>query len=150
MSDHFDVRRSFEELSDQVTSINDVIGQLELADEERSTLEGLLADTHRMIDEDLDAYNAALEEAVATLGIGFDESLAVGDGANDLAMIQKAGLGVAATSFNLDRLAELPERLDNAKYLSWLNRAESIFLKALDRAVQGTQAGSPGPFHLKA
>jgi phosphoserine phosphatase len=37
----------------------------------------------------------ALEEAVATLGIGFDESLAVGDGANDLAMIQKAGLGVA-------------------------------------------------------
>jgi phosphoserine phosphatase len=37
----------------------------------------------------------ALEEAVATLGIGFDETLAVGDGANDLAMIQKAGLGVA-------------------------------------------------------
>ncbi|HEY1877412.1 MAG TPA: phosphoserine phosphatase SerB [Rhizomicrobium sp.] len=41
----------------------------------------------------------ALEEAVAWLGIGFAESLAVGDGANDLAMIQKAGqnggLGVA-------------------------------------------------------
>jgi phosphoserine phosphatase len=37
----------------------------------------------------------ALEEAVATLKIGFDETLAVGDGANDLAMIQKAGLGVA-------------------------------------------------------
>ena len=37
----------------------------------------------------------ALEEAVAKLKIGFDESLAVGDGANDLAMIQRAGLGVA-------------------------------------------------------
>jgi phosphoserine phosphatase len=37
----------------------------------------------------------ALEDAVAQLKIGFDETLAVGDGANDLAMIQKAGLGVA-------------------------------------------------------
>jgi phosphoserine phosphatase len=37
----------------------------------------------------------ALEEAAATLQIGLDETLAVGDGANDLAMIQKAGLGVA-------------------------------------------------------
>jgi phosphoserine phosphatase len=37
----------------------------------------------------------ALEEAVAKLGIDFAESLAVGDGANDLAMIRKAGLGVA-------------------------------------------------------
>jgi phosphoserine phosphatase len=41
----------------------------------------------------------ALEEAVTQLQIGFDETLAVGDGANDLAMIRKAGqnggLGVA-------------------------------------------------------
>jgi len=37
----------------------------------------------------------ALQEAVATLKIGFDETMAVGDGANDLAMIQRAGLGVA-------------------------------------------------------
>jgi phosphoserine phosphatase len=37
----------------------------------------------------------ALEEAVASLRIGFEDSLAVGDGANDLAMIQRAGLGVA-------------------------------------------------------
>ena len=37
----------------------------------------------------------ALEEAVDTLKIDFAETLAVGDGANDLAMIQKAGLGVA-------------------------------------------------------
>jgi len=37
----------------------------------------------------------ALEDAVATLKIDFAETLAVGDGANDLAMIKKAGLGVA-------------------------------------------------------
>jgi len=37
----------------------------------------------------------ALEEAVASLKIGFEDSLAVGDGANDLAMIKQAGLGVA-------------------------------------------------------
>jgi phosphoserine phosphatase len=37
----------------------------------------------------------ALEEAVDTLGLDFADSLAVGDGANDLAMIQRAGLGVA-------------------------------------------------------
>jgi phosphoserine phosphatase len=42
-----------------------------------------------------EAKLSALEEAVAQLKIGFDETLAVGDGANDLAMIQKAGLGVA-------------------------------------------------------
>jgi phosphoserine phosphatase len=37
----------------------------------------------------------ALEEASKLLGIGVDAALAVGDGANDLAMIQRAGLGVA-------------------------------------------------------
>jgi phosphoserine phosphatase len=37
----------------------------------------------------------ALEEGVASFGLGFEDSMAVGDGANDLAMIQKAGLGVA-------------------------------------------------------
>ncbi|MEY4966291.1 MAG: hypothetical protein RL274_1874 [Pseudomonadota bacterium] len=42
-----------------------------------------------------EAKLAALEEAVATLKIDFSETLAVGDGANDLAIIQRAGLGVA-------------------------------------------------------
>jgi phosphoserine phosphatase len=37
----------------------------------------------------------ALEEAAATLKLDLAETLAVGDGANDLAMIQRAGLGVA-------------------------------------------------------
>jgi phosphoserine phosphatase len=42
-----------------------------------------------------EAKLAALEKAVAELGIGVADALAVGDGANDLAMIQRAGLGVA-------------------------------------------------------
>lgn len=42
-----------------------------------------------------EAKLAALEDAVAKLHIGFADVLAVGDGANDLAMIERAGLGVA-------------------------------------------------------
>jgi phosphoserine phosphatase len=42
-----------------------------------------------------EAKLAALEEAVATLKIDIAESLAVGDGANDLGMIGRAGMGVA-------------------------------------------------------
>ncbi|THD36784.1 MAG: phosphoserine phosphatase SerB [Sphingomonas sp.] len=38
---------------------------------------------------------ATLSEAMLTLGIAREETLAVGDGANDLAMITQAGLGVA-------------------------------------------------------
>ena len=37
----------------------------------------------------------ALEDGVAANGLTFADALAVGDGANDLAMIRKAGLGVA-------------------------------------------------------
>jgi phosphoserine phosphatase len=37
----------------------------------------------------------ALEEAAANLKLDFAETVAVGDGANDLAMIQRAGMGVA-------------------------------------------------------
>ena len=37
----------------------------------------------------------ALEDAVARFGIGFDDAIAIGDGANDLDMIRRAGLGVA-------------------------------------------------------
>jgi phosphoserine phosphatase len=37
----------------------------------------------------------ALNETIKRLEIGYDNALAVGDGANDLAIIQRAGLGVA-------------------------------------------------------
>jgi len=42
-----------------------------------------------------DAKLAALTEEAEVLGLELSETLAVGDGANDLAMIQAAGLGVA-------------------------------------------------------
>jgi uncharacterized protein (TIGR00661 family) len=62
----------------------------------------------------------------------------------------KAGIGVADKSFNLDRLAELPNRLDNGKYLAWLGRAESIFLETLERAVRQPEGGLARHAHLKA
>ena len=42
-----------------------------------------------------EAKVAALEEISARLGIGHDRVLAVGDGANDLGMLKRAGAGVA-------------------------------------------------------
>jgi phosphoserine phosphatase len=42
-----------------------------------------------------DAKRQRLEELVAEKGLALTETLAVGDGANDLAMIEKAGVGVA-------------------------------------------------------
>lgn len=42
-----------------------------------------------------EAKVAALEEISARLGIRADQVLAVGDGANDLGMLQRAGMGVA-------------------------------------------------------
>lgn len=60
----------------------------------------------------------------------------------------RAGLGVADTSFNLDRLAELPERLDNAGYRAWLKRADSILLETLERVVHGAHAESPHVLNL--
>ena len=42
-----------------------------------------------------EAKLAALQEGATALGITLAQTLAVGDGANDLAMIQAAGMGVA-------------------------------------------------------
>ncbi|MGA0607497.1 phosphoserine phosphatase SerB [Phenylobacterium sp. VNQ135] len=42
-----------------------------------------------------EAKLAALKEEAATLAVPLSETLAIGDGANDLAMIEAAGLGVA-------------------------------------------------------
>ncbi|MEX3316268.1 phosphoserine phosphatase SerB [Sulfitobacter sp. PS-8MA] len=42
-----------------------------------------------------EAKVAALEEITAKLGIGEDQVIAVGDGANDLGMLGRAGMGVA-------------------------------------------------------
>ena len=42
-----------------------------------------------------DAKLSALKEIAAAMGVSLEETLAVGDGANDLPMLQAAGLGVA-------------------------------------------------------
>ena len=42
-----------------------------------------------------DAKLDALKEIAAAMGLALDDTLAVGDGANDLPMLQAAGLGVA-------------------------------------------------------
>ena len=42
-----------------------------------------------------EAKLAALKEEAAALGLGLSQTLAIGDGANDLAMIEASGLGVA-------------------------------------------------------
>jgi phosphoserine phosphatase len=42
-----------------------------------------------------DAKLGALKEIAAAMGLKLDDTLAVGDGANDLAMLEAAGLGVA-------------------------------------------------------
>ena len=57
----------------------------------------------------------------------------------------RAGIGIADRKFNLDRLSELPDRLDTAKFHAWLNRAESLLLGALDHAARGGPAGAPPP-----
>ena len=60
-----------------------------------------------------EAKLAALDAEVAALGIKRAESLAVGDGANDLAMIGAAGLGVAYRAKPLVA-AEADARVDHA------------------------------------
>ena len=62
----------------------------------------------------------------------------------------RAGLGVADTRFNLDRLAELPERLDIAEYRAWLLRADSVLLRTLERIVPKPRAARSDDFHMEA
>ena len=72
---------------------------------------GILDDGERLTGEvatpilGREAKLRALEESVATLNIGFDETLAVGDGANDLDMLAAAGLGIAFNAKPLVRQA---------------------------------------------
>ncbi|MDB5411889.1 MAG: phosphoserine phosphatase SerB [Rubritepida sp.] len=56
---------------------------------------GKLAGTVGMPILDRDAKLATLKRLAASLGLALTETITVGDGANDLAMIQAAGLGIA-------------------------------------------------------
>jgi phosphoserine phosphatase len=60
-----------------------------------------------------EAKLATLEAEAKALGIGLPETLAVGDGANDLAMIEAAGLGVAYRAKPLVA-AQADARVDHA------------------------------------
>ncbi|HEX6016342.1 MAG TPA: haloacid dehalogenase-like hydrolase, partial [Geminicoccaceae bacterium] len=59
-----------------------------------------------------EAKLAALERLRAGMGIGAEETLAVGDGANDLPMLGAAGLGVAFRAHQRVR-ALAPVRIDH-------------------------------------
>jgi uncharacterized protein (TIGR00661 family) len=49
---------------------------------------------------------------------------------------QQFGLGVAETSFKLDRLAELPPSLPTEKFRAWMNCASKKLFQAIEQAVQ--------------
>jgi phosphoserine phosphatase len=60
-----------------------------------------------------EAKLAALKEIAAAMGLDLRETLAVGDGANDLAMLKAAGLGVAYRA-KPKVAADAAARLDHA------------------------------------
>ncbi len=62
----------------------------------------------------------------------------------------RAGLGVTDTSFNLDRLSELPDRLDTSEYRAWIKRADSLLLRTLEQAAASKQPAPDSIFHLEA
>jgi len=49
---------------------------------------------------------------------------------------QQFGIGIAEKSFNLDRLAELPDRLPVEKFRNWVNCAPEKLFAAIERAVK--------------
>ncbi len=52
---------------------------------------------------------------------------------------QQFGLGLAETNFNLDRLAELPERLPVEKFRHWVNCAPEKLFAAIESAVNSAR-----------
>jgi uncharacterized protein (TIGR00661 family) len=52
---------------------------------------------------------------------------------------QQFGIGIAETSFNLDRLAELPDRLPTEKFRAWLDSAQQKLFQAIEQAVNSSR-----------
>jgi phosphoserine phosphatase len=64
---------------------------------------------------DREAKAAALREFAQSEGVGLDQTIAIGDGANDLGMIEIAGLGIA---FNAKpKVKEAADASINTPYL---------------------------------
>ena len=61
----------------------------------------------------------------------------------------RIGLGVTDTSFNLDRLRELPDRLNNTRFRAWLNRADSLLLRTVEKAVRSARQEQLHLFEVK-
>ena len=53
---------------------------------------------------------------------------------NALDVVQ-AGFGIADSTFRLDRLAELPDQLDNSRFRAWVSRSDEVLQRALLRSV---------------
>ncbi len=51
--------------------------------------------------------------------------------------VVRAGFGIADRAFNLDRLRELPPRLDNRRFRAWVAQADRILERALVQATAG-------------
>jgi len=47
---------------------------------------------------------------------------------------QQSGLGIASNNFDLDRLAQLPDRLSSGKFCNWVGRAPETIIAAIQRA----------------
>jgi uncharacterized protein (TIGR00661 family) len=56
---------------------------------------------------------------------------------------QQFGIGLAETTFNLDRLAELPDRLETETFRAWLKCAPQKFFQAVAQAVGSRQGMEP-------
>ncbi|PWU13845.1 MAG: UDP- glucuronosyltransferase [Verrucomicrobia bacterium] len=54
----------------------------------------------------------------------------------------RLGWAVMDDRFNLDRLSELPERINNARFRAWLGRADSILMNTIEEAVTRAEEGS--------
>lgn len=51
----------------------------------------------------------------------------------------QCGLGITDKTFKLERLAELPARLENSEFRRWVDRAESVLLRAMAEAVRASR-----------
>ncbi|MBM3524471.1 MAG: HAD-IB family phosphatase, partial [Alphaproteobacteria bacterium] len=87
---------------------------------------------------DRDAKVEALHRLAARLGVGVEAAIAVGDGANDVPMLQTAGLGVAFRA-KPAVTAEVPLRIDHGDLTALL------FLQGYARAAFVTPAPAARP-----